>query len=126
MDKRLIIGLIVLVLAAHRIILKRIISNYAKKLDRQSNHYFYNNPDWSEVRQNTIANWRNSGNSRKPRKTKLKSLETLGEDYVFDGDYTEENEFHKSLNEAFQGLDENEINEILDTVLEEKNENDDN
>ncbi len=119
MDKRLIIALIVLALIAHRVLLKRIINNYAKKLEQNSNHYFYNNPSWSEARQKTIENWRNSGNSKKPRKTKLKSLENLSEDDLVSDEYIEKDEFCKNLDEAFIGLDDDEIDEILDKVLSE-------
>ena len=125
MNKKLIIALIFLALIAHRLILKRIIKNYAEKLEKNSNHYFYNNPNWSETRQNTIANWRESGNSRRPRKTTLKSLENLQEsDYTDEIDYIENDEFAQNLTEAFKGLEDDEINGILDIVLQDaENEN---
>ena len=120
MNKKLIIALIILALIAHRLILKRIIKNYAEKLEKSSNHYFYNNPNWSETRQNTIANWRESGNSRRPRKTILKSLENLEDEEFIEENYIEENEFPKTLNEAFKGLEDDEINDILDMVLQQE------
>lgn len=119
MNKKLIVALIILALIAHRVILKHIISGYAKKLEENSSGYFYNNPNWSEVRQKTIENWRNSGNALKPRKTALKSLEGFDENEEFnEAEYIEKDEFHKNLNEAFKGMTDSEISEILDTVLD--------
>ncbi len=114
MKRYLILIPIALLLIGRKLLLNHLIKKHQKQLAEEKGTYFdeYRGPD--EARGRAIERWRESGSSRKPRKTIIRAIEDAPADPDYMPDDTEE---EYGLEDAFRGLSEEEAEKILDEVL---------
>lgn len=117
MERYLLLIPIAAFLVGRRLLLRHLIKKHNEQQRRQHSSYFEEYRGHDEARGKAIERWRAGGNSRKPRKTILRELENA----PYDPEYmpAEVNE-QTDLEEAFRGLEEDEISRILDEVLAEE------
>ncbi len=118
MKKWIILALILAFVAAHRLLLKFFIKKLSESQSK-TKQYFRDDRASDNVHADALEKWRAAGLYRKPRKTVLKSLENISPDEPTDAPYEEITELPKTLEEAFEGLSEEEAEKILDIVQEE-------
>ena len=118
MNRFVILFLLAAYLVARKLILTHLIKKHQQNLEKNRNTYFSEYRGNDETRRKAIERWRESGRSRKPRKTLIRSIEEA----PADPDYMPEDvtEYPGSVEEIFRGLSDSEISEILDQVLGEE------
>lgn len=116
MNRFVILFLIAAFLVARKLLLNHLIKKHQQNLEKNRNTYFTEYRGNDETRRKAIERWRESGRSRKPRKTIIRSIEEA----PFDPDYLPEDvmDYPESIEEIFSGLTDDEISDILDRVLD--------
>ena len=117
MKRWIILAAILAFVVAQRLFL-RFLTKKLQEQQSKTQRYFQGVVPKDDVRANTLDKWRGAGLYRKPRKTVLKSLQNISEEDLPNEPYEEITEFPQSLEEAFEGLSNEEIEKILDIAQE--------
>ena len=117
MKKWIILAVILAFVAAHRLFL-RLLTQKLQEQQSKTRRYFQGVVPKDDIRASTLEKWRDAGLYRKPRKTVLKSLQNISDKDLANEPYEETTELPQSLEEAFEGLSNEEIEKILDIAQE--------